>query len=127
MDDQPDPVAEARAAVKSAQVALAQADRLLRDKDRENRTERRGRPRGGMDAVQPLNDLATHPAPSVTVRQLANYWAKHTVTIGHYIRQGRLKAKRVGHEYRVYLADALAFERNDKALADTRRTTRDPD
>jgi excisionase family DNA binding protein len=69
-----------------------------------------GRPKGGRRMTDPIDDLATHRTTLVTVGQLADYWGKHVVTVGRYIREGRLRAALVGGEYRVHKVDAMAFE-----------------
>ena len=85
------------------------------DDDRRSGRDRRGRgrPKGGRRLTDPIIDLATHQAPHVTVGQLSDYWGRHPSTIGDYIREGRLEAKRVGWEYIVTTKAALQFERAD--------------
>lgn len=72
-----------------------------------------GRPKGGRRASDPIMNLESHASCHVAVSQLAEYWCKHAYTINGYIRAGRLRATLVGGEYRIKIADALAFERID--------------
>jgi hypothetical protein len=110
-DQQPDDVLEqAQAAFRAAHVALAQANRALQLAERRSGVDRRGRPRGGRRVSDPIDNLATHTRPLVSVRQLADYWGKHPVTVGSYVRDGRLKAVMVGGEYRIAITDAREFE-----------------
>ena len=73
----------------------------------------RGRPKGGRRSSDPINSLETHPSPLVTIAQLAEYWGKHAYTLTAYVRRGKLRALRVGGEYRVTLEAAREFEKGD--------------
>lgn len=79
--------------------------------ERRDTTERRGRPRGGRRASDPILDLRTHAAAFVTVDQLADYWRYHQNTIIKWIKNGRLAAMQGDREYRIRTSDALALER----------------
>jgi hypothetical protein len=43
-----------------------------------------------------IADLATHPEPNLSPRQLADYWGKDIETIHRWIRKGALRARKVG-------------------------------
>ena len=61
----------------------------------------------------PLEDLATHPEPYVTIGELARYWLVSRKQIYKQIEAGTLSAIRLGPRLlRIGTANALAFERH---------------
>jgi excisionase family DNA binding protein len=58
-----------------------------------------------------IRDLAAHPAPYVSVAELAEYWHVGRKQIYKYIDAGSLAAIRLGPRlYRVRTTDARSFE-----------------
>lgn len=58
----------------------------------------------------PIQDLAQHRAPFVTVRALANYWGVDISTVYRDIRKGALPVFRLpGGAVRVRTEDALKY------------------
>jgi excisionase family DNA binding protein len=59
-----------------------------------------------------IQNLATHAAPYVTVRELAEYWRVSQRQIRQRIATGHLSGLRLGPRIcRISVASALAFER----------------
>ena len=58
-----------------------------------------------------IRDLASHPEPFITVRQLADYWHVSVRTIERHIAKGALPVTRVGPHGRprIAIADARAY------------------
>jgi excisionase family DNA binding protein len=65
-----------------------------------------------------ITNLATHAAPYVTVRELADYWRISQKQIRRRVAEGRLSGLRLGPRIcRISVASALAFERaSEQAL-----------
>ncbi len=62
--------------------------------------------------AQPILDLATHPAPVVTIAQLAAYWQVNRSTIYRDIERGALPAFQLpGGGIRIRTEDARAYGR----------------
>ena len=69
------------------------------------------------DGDRKIIDLATHPDPNVTPRQLADYWNKDIETIHRWIRKGALRAFKIGtgqpahQNWLIKRDDAIEFEK----------------
>lgn len=57
-----------------------------------------------------------------TLEQVADRLGLHVRTVRAYVRDGRLKATRIGKQYRVTQADLDALTGQTRSLAETRRT-----
>jgi excisionase family DNA binding protein len=73
----------------------------------------------------PIQDLATHEEPFVSVADLAVYWRVSRKQIYKHIEYGTLKAIRLGPRlFRIRVADAREFEEQAKMRApDAKLTT----
>ncbi|MGZ0146680.1 helix-turn-helix domain-containing protein [Kribbella sp. WER1] len=59
-----------------------------------------------------------------SVEQVANRLGLHVRTIRNYVRDGRLKAVRIGKQYRISREDLEAFTGTPTAIADLDRSAR---
>jgi excisionase family DNA binding protein len=58
-----------------------------------------------------IHDLATHAEPHVTPEQLAPWWGVHRSTVIRWIKEGKLRCKRLpGGKYRIPINDARLFD-----------------
>jgi excisionase family DNA binding protein len=73
-----------------------------------------------------INNLATHAAPYVTVRELAEYWRVSQKQIRQRVAAGHLSGLRLGPRIcRISVTSALAFERaSEQALMQRARPER---
>lgn len=59
--------------------------------ERRSGVERRKNPGGGRRADDPIGDLATHPAKTVTARQIADYCDVSLQTVYKWLSGGQMK------------------------------------
>lgn len=71
-----------------------------------------------------IQNLTTHAAPYVTVRELADYWRVSQKQIRQRVADGHLSGLRLGPRIcRISVVSALAFERaSEQALSRRART-----
>ena len=62
-----------------------------------------------------IENLATHPEPFITVKQLAMYWGVAEKTIYRGIDKGSLVVTRIGRAVRIATDDARRFGKPDEA------------
>jgi len=73
-----------------------------------------------------IHDLASHSAPYVTVRELADYWRVSQKQIRQRLAAGHLSGLQLGPRIcRITVTSALSFERaSEQALSQRVRTKR---